>query len=246
MEQRLQQAIEFTKNGQREQAQNVVRDVLKNNPKNADAWYVAALIIENKEQQISALTRVLDLEPNHPLANNALDRLMADGDYDIVSMGITSVVPKPLPPVAMHLPAGADAVIKRFGKIVALATGIVLAVFIVLAGIGGERYQPVLVVLGLVAVFVGLYKIFYGDIQSWWANKKRREKEAEVRASNERIEQRNEATARIRERQEITKEILEEQRKRARLGHEDNLPTRLDRDGGRRTYKVVFKDDRFQ
>ena len=44
MEQRLQQAIDFTKNGQREQAQNVVRDVLKNNPKNADAWYVAALI----------------------------------------------------------------------------------------------------------------------------------------------------------------------------------------------------------
>ena len=62
------------RNGNKELARELLRDILKNNP-TAEVWYLAAMVASNKAQATNFLHRCLALDPFHDGADQALDKL---------------------------------------------------------------------------------------------------------------------------------------------------------------------------
>ena len=73
MDQRIQQAIHLAKSGQREAARTLIASFIKENPESASAWYLLAPLVENPEQKIYCLEKVLEIEPGNPLAEKRLE-----------------------------------------------------------------------------------------------------------------------------------------------------------------------------
>lgn len=68
----LQQANDLFKAGDKERAGKILSDIVRLDPTNADAWYYLALCIDNKENKLNCLQKVLEIEPDHVKAQKMI------------------------------------------------------------------------------------------------------------------------------------------------------------------------------
>ena len=62
---RLQQAIQLIKNGNRVQARDLLLDELKTDPQNLDAWLWALEVAGNEKEKRLILRKILEIDPTH-------------------------------------------------------------------------------------------------------------------------------------------------------------------------------------
>ena len=72
--QQLQTAYETAKAGDRPSARQMVKEVLKAEPKNDAAWYLYAKIAETRQISVQCLEKVLEINPSHARARQDLER----------------------------------------------------------------------------------------------------------------------------------------------------------------------------
>src|SRR5512133_3874266 len=75
IEEFIQQAIEYVRRGQAQQARRLVEQTLRQHPRNARAWYLLSLVVSEPYQAIDCLKRVLALDPGNPYARQRLNAL---------------------------------------------------------------------------------------------------------------------------------------------------------------------------
>jgi len=73
--QQLQQAFQLIKNGQRQEAAQILVPIVRAEPNNADAWWLLANAVTNEEQQRRALEKVLSIRPGDDRAQKKLSQL---------------------------------------------------------------------------------------------------------------------------------------------------------------------------
>lgn len=113
----LNQAIELFKAGEREEAFSLLRALTQQRPDMEMAWMWLAAVTEDTDQKISALQRVLKINPANEKARGALTRL-------------TGTVPPPDRPKAepMAAPAGRNTgIVVLLGLLLATAVVVVVA-----------------------------------------------------------------------------------------------------------------------
>lgn len=66
------------KQGQTTEARQLLKQHLRSNPEDAEAWFLAARVSSTKEQAISCLKKAIDLDPFNDLAVNQLNRLTSE------------------------------------------------------------------------------------------------------------------------------------------------------------------------
>ena len=71
----LQHVEELLRQGEHDEARGLLIAYLKRHADSADAWWLLSQTIDDKEQQMDCLKRVLSLDPNHALARIYLDEL---------------------------------------------------------------------------------------------------------------------------------------------------------------------------
>jgi len=76
----LQQAKTLVKSGDRKEAYKIATQLLKQNSRNTQALWIYANLSSESDKAISALKRLLLLEPNNTKAQNLLDKLQEDDD----------------------------------------------------------------------------------------------------------------------------------------------------------------------
>lgn len=75
LNQLLKQAIELAQAGQRDEARHLLEQIIAQDPRQSLAWLWLATVATNDEERISALLRVLELDPDNQTARAALDKL---------------------------------------------------------------------------------------------------------------------------------------------------------------------------
>lgn len=75
----LQQAAKLYKNGEKRQAAKILSNLLKKEPDNASAWYGLALCLDDTDRKKYCLHKILDLNPDHEKAQQALN-IITDRD----------------------------------------------------------------------------------------------------------------------------------------------------------------------
>lgn len=75
-QQKLQLASQFLNTGGKEKAKTLIYDVLENDPRNADAWYLASFATDQPVEQINALNQALGINPRHKEASARLKQLL--------------------------------------------------------------------------------------------------------------------------------------------------------------------------
>ncbi len=76
MNQHLKQAIAAARAGKNPQAKVLLARVIKDEPDNANAWFLLSTLADTDEQKIQHLQKVLELQPNHPTAADQLAELV--------------------------------------------------------------------------------------------------------------------------------------------------------------------------
>jgi len=74
-QQLIEQASQQLRRGNKAEAQTLLRQFLNQEPNSADAWYLFAATLVDRKNQIRTLQRVLELNPFHEKAANALRHL---------------------------------------------------------------------------------------------------------------------------------------------------------------------------
>jgi hypothetical protein len=72
----LKQAIAAAHAGKKPQAKVLLARVIKDEPENANAWFLLSSLADTDEQKIQHLQKVLELQPNHPTAADQLAKLV--------------------------------------------------------------------------------------------------------------------------------------------------------------------------
>ena len=72
MSDKLQQAIQATRAGDKKNAQFLLTQAIQEDPDNPQSWYLLSLLVDDKEKKQSYLTKVLDLDPDHAKAHQQL------------------------------------------------------------------------------------------------------------------------------------------------------------------------------
>lgn len=76
MNQHLKQAIAAAHAGKKPQAKVLLARVIKDEPENANAWFLLSSLADTDEQKIQHLQKVLELQPDHPTAADQLAKLV--------------------------------------------------------------------------------------------------------------------------------------------------------------------------
>src|SRR5689334_18526232 len=71
----IRQAITLSKNGDRTGARRLISGVLKDDPRNADAWVVMAQIVEDRSEAIACVKKALSFRPDDEHARRYLEYL---------------------------------------------------------------------------------------------------------------------------------------------------------------------------
>lgn len=122
--QKLEDAVTALKTGNKTAARELFTEILRNNPKNDDAWVGLSLCVNSLEKRKEYLTRALRANPAHAYARSALARLER-----IAAPQKAVVVPVPLPPK--------DPKVQRKWMEVYIGLGlVVLVLFGLMAGLG--------------------------------------------------------------------------------------------------------------
>lgn len=72
MSEKLQQAIQATRVGDKKNAQFLLTQAIQEEPDNPQSWYLLSLLVDDNEKQQVYLTKVLDLDPDHIKAHEKL------------------------------------------------------------------------------------------------------------------------------------------------------------------------------
>lgn len=70
----LKQALSVARQGNEQQARDILHKVLKEDPRNVDAWLLTALVAEKKEQSLQYINKALNIDPNNRKALEMLAR----------------------------------------------------------------------------------------------------------------------------------------------------------------------------
>lgn len=76
MENLVQQAFVYYQKGKRSKALTYLRKAIEQDPNNVQAWYGLAVCLEDADQKIYSLNRVLSLQPEHTKAREMLRKLL--------------------------------------------------------------------------------------------------------------------------------------------------------------------------
>jgi len=71
----LMKAFQLMKDGEKGQAAVMVKGVLREDPKNLNAWWLMSNLLEDEAKVVKALERVLSIDPNHQVARQRLSQL---------------------------------------------------------------------------------------------------------------------------------------------------------------------------
>lgn len=91
MNQHLKQAIAAAHAGKKSQAKVLLARVIKDEPENANAWFLLSSLADTDEQKIQHLQKVLELQPDHPTAADQLAKLVPTPPEPVAE-----VVPEPI------------------------------------------------------------------------------------------------------------------------------------------------------
>lgn len=89
----LQEAIAAVRRGETERAQLLTAEVIRENPDDANAWYLLSQLVDSDARRAAYLSKALALDPTHERARAELGALPAQS------------VPEPEPVVAFEGPA---------------------------------------------------------------------------------------------------------------------------------------------
>lgn len=70
-----QQFQQYIKQGDKDSARKLITQYVKENPNDAEGWYLAAGVAVNKTQRIALLNKVLQIDPLHTKASQVLEKL---------------------------------------------------------------------------------------------------------------------------------------------------------------------------
>jgi hypothetical protein len=76
----LRRATGLIKQGQKAEAKQIISDILKSDPQNARAWYLASYLTSDDKKRIQALQRALAIDPQFAQADEALRKLLPHSD----------------------------------------------------------------------------------------------------------------------------------------------------------------------
>ncbi len=77
MDLKLQQAIVATRAGRVDVAQQLLANLISEEPENANAWFLLGHIVEPKDRQIRYLQKAVTLDPENDIARTRIKRLTA-------------------------------------------------------------------------------------------------------------------------------------------------------------------------
>lgn len=75
MNEKLQQAITASRTGQKQDAQRLLTQLLREDPNEPQAWFLLSHLVDSKQKQVAYLSKTLALDPHHEKARQRLDRL---------------------------------------------------------------------------------------------------------------------------------------------------------------------------
>lgn len=90
---KLKEAFELIQQGEKNQAQMIVRGVLREDSQNADAWWLMANLLDEEDKVIKALDKVLELNPNHGGARKKLASMRPELARNFAPMTVDKVKP---------------------------------------------------------------------------------------------------------------------------------------------------------
>lgn len=73
-EQKIQEAIQAARSGDKETARKILSQVVRSEPNNARAWYLLSQVIEDDEKAVFCLEQVLKIDPNNTQARERLEK----------------------------------------------------------------------------------------------------------------------------------------------------------------------------
>lgn len=77
MDEKLKEAIAAVRTGDKELAQRQLTDLLDEDPKQVQGWYLLSLLVDSPQKQAAYLSKTLALNPNHEKAKEQLAALQA-------------------------------------------------------------------------------------------------------------------------------------------------------------------------
>ncbi|MDX1415261.1 MAG: tetratricopeptide repeat protein [Candidatus Promineifilaceae bacterium] len=126
MDLKLQQAIVATRAGRTDVAQNLLAQLISENPDEANAWFLLGHLVDSKDRQIRYLQRSLELDPGNEIARKQIVQLtapsvpapvLAEDEAEIMAWG--SEVDRISPNPEATIPAAPEAVsVEANGQIV--------------------------------------------------------------------------------------------------------------------------------
>lgn len=91
----LQKIVQTIRAGHKLEARKLLADVLKKDPRQAQAWYVLSYLVDKREQQIDCLQRTLKYAPNHKEAQARLQAIKAQVSYAQLALPIPNISDSP-------------------------------------------------------------------------------------------------------------------------------------------------------
>ena len=79
MDDKLKEAIQTVRQGNKKEAQRQLIALLEENPEHAQGWYLLSLLVESPQKQAAYLSKTLALNPQHEKAKEHLAALQAEG-----------------------------------------------------------------------------------------------------------------------------------------------------------------------
>jgi len=78
MSEQLKQAAALIKRGELGQASQVLRGILRQDPRSVEAWWMLSYTFDSPEKSLQALERALSLDPSHAPSNKRIARLRGE------------------------------------------------------------------------------------------------------------------------------------------------------------------------
>ncbi len=79
MDEKLKEAIETVRRGDKQTAQRQLTQLLDENPEQVQGWYLLSLLVDSPQKQATYLSKTLALNPQHEKASEQLAALQASG-----------------------------------------------------------------------------------------------------------------------------------------------------------------------
>jgi len=100
MSDKLQQAIQATRAGDKKNAQFLLTQAIQEDPDNSQTWYLLSLLVDDKEKKQAYLTNVIELDPSHTKAHEQLVAITEPPVPEPASIEEHSVLEETAPEVA--------------------------------------------------------------------------------------------------------------------------------------------------